>query len=316
MSAGKIGVLVMSYGTPQTMDEVEAYFTHIRRGRPPSRELLDDLISRYEAIGGVFPLREHTAGQTQALQEELDRTNPGVYVCYQGMKHAAPFIEDGVAQMAKDGVREGVGIVLAPHYSVMSVGDYIKRAREAAEAHGIAMTFVESYHVHPLFIKAHAERLREALERFSPAERERVHVFFTAHSLPARIVEMNDPYPEQLLETSRAICAETGTQNWSFAWQSAGRTNEPWLGPDILEAVDALDREQVPGVIVSPIGFVSDHLEVLYDLDIEAKAFARERGIRLERTASLNSEPLYIRTLADCVLSAARGDTPEGAPRP
>lgn len=303
MSTDKIGVLVMSYGTPEAMDQVEAYYTHIRRGRPPTEEALQDLLDRYAAIGGVFPLREHTRAQTEALQAELDRVQPGTYTCYQGMKHAAPFIEDGVAAMARDGIRTAIGIVLAPHYSVMSVGDYINRAREAAGEAGITMSFVESYHLHPLFIEAQSERLEAALGRFPAEDREKVHVLFSAHSLPARIVEMNDPYPEQLLETSRAICAETGTKNWNFAWQSAGRTNEPWLGPDILEELERLDGEGVKQVIISPIGFVSDHLEVLYDIDIEARQLAREKGMQLERTDSLNSDPLYIRTLAEAVLA-------------
>lgn len=316
MSAGKIGVLVMSYGTPAAMDQVEAYYTHIRRGRKPPEDLLRELIGRYEAIGGVFPLREHTAGQIAALQAELERRRPGVYACCEGMKHAAPFIEDGVAKMAEDGIREAVGIVLAPHYSAMSVGEYLNRAREAADKHGIALACVESYHVHPLFVEAHAERLQAALAAFPAADRERVHVFFTAHSLPARILEMDDPYRDQLLETSRAVSEAAGAANWSFAWQSAGRTNEPWLGPDILEALDALDRDAVRGVVVAPIGFVSDHLEVLYDLDIEAKAHAAGLGLRLERTASLNSDPKYIAALADEVLAAGRPAAPEGAARP
>lgn len=312
MSESKIGVLVMSYGTPKSMDQVEAYYTHIRRGRRPSQELLDDLIARYEAIGGVFPLREHTESQVAALQKELDRLRPGVYVCRHGMKHARPFIEDGAARLAEDGIREAVGIVLAPHYSAMSVGEYIHRAREAAEGHGIAMTFVKSYHLHPLFIAAHVERLKEALEKFPAEDRERVHVFFSAHSLPQRIVQLNDPYPDQLLETSRAVSEAAGVRNWSFAWQSAGRTNEPWLGPDILEALESLDRESVRGVVVSPVGFVSDHLEVLYDLDIEAKSHAAGLGLRLERTASLNSDPKYIGTLADMILNAGFAAEREG----
>lgn len=303
MNTEKTGVLVMSYGTPESMDQVGAYYTHIRRGRPPTREALQELKARYAAIGGVFPLREHTRAQTAALQAELDRVRPGTYACFQGMKHAAPFIEDGVADMAGEGIRTAVGIVLAPHYSAMSVGDYIRRAREAARQAGIAMAFVESYHLHPLFIEAHANRLIEAFGRFPAADREHVYVLFTAHSLPARILDMKDPYPDQLLETARAVSAATETANWAFAWQSAGRTEEPWLGPDILEELERLAGNGVRQVIISAIGFVSDHLEVLYDIDIEAQQLARKRGIRLVRTASLNSDPLYIRMLADKVLS-------------
>jgi len=314
VTAGKIGVLVMSYGTPETMEQVEDYYTHIRRGRKPAPELLQELIGRYEAIGGVSPLRAHTDAQTAALQRRLDERMPGVFVCRQGMKHARPFIEDGVAALAEEGLRRGIGIVLAPHYSALSVGEYIQRAREAAGRHGIGMAFVESYHLHPLFIAAHAGRLRAELERFPEGDRERVHVFFTAHSLPARILQMQDPYPDQLLESSRAIGEAAGVRNWSFAWQSAGRTNEPWLGPDLLEAMECLDRKATSGVVVVPVGFVSDHLEVLYDLDIEARAHAGRLGFRFARTAMLNDDPAYIETLADAIL-AVRPE-PEGDGRP
>lgn len=299
---GKTGVLVMSYGTPASMDQVEAYYTHIRRGRPPAKEQLDDLIRRYEAIGGLFPLRRNTDAQTAALQQALDASFPEAgYRCYQGLKHAQPFIEDGVRAMAEDGIRHAVGIVLAPHYSAMSVGQYIQRAQAAAEDAGIEMSFVESYHDHPLLIEALSDRVERALRGFEPVPREDVRVMFTAHSLPARILAMNDPYPEQLLETSRLIADRVGLAAWQFAWQSAGATPEPWLGPDVLEALKTLRKEGASHVLVSPIGFVSDHLEILYDLDIEAQAVASEIGLKLARTDMLNTDPLYISVLADRV---------------
>jgi len=295
----------MSYGTPANLEQIEAYYTHIRRGQPPTEAQLKELKDRYEAIvGGVFPLRENTNKQVNALQDELNRAYPeDGYVCYQGLKHAAPFIEDGVQQMAADGIREAVGIVLAPHYSVMSVGGYIKRAQAEAEKHGIKMHFVESYHLHPQLIRALSDRLSDTLAKFDESVRKDVHVLFSAHSLPEKILEMGDPYPEQLLETSRAICAETGAENWEFAWQSAGRTATPWLGPDILDVLKRLQQEGKKNVIISPVGFVSDHLEVLYDIDIEAMKLADELGIHLERTESLNTDPLYIRVLADSIVS-------------
>jgi len=304
-----IGVLVMSYGTPESLDGVEAYYTHIRRGRPPTKEQLDDLIRRYEAIvGGFFPLRRNTDHQVAALQETLEKANPGAtYVCYQGQKHASPFIEDGVRAMAADGITRAVGVVLAPHYSAMSVGGYIKRAKETAEEAGVAMEFVESYHLHPKFIEAVAARIERALKKFTEVDPEEVKVLFTAHSLPERIVQMNDPYPEQLLASSRAAAERAGIENWQFAWQSAGQTNEPWLGPDVLEELERLHADEgVDYALVCPIGFVSDHLEVLYDLDIEAQALARKLGMHLERTEMLNTEPLYMETLADVVLEAAK----------
>ncbi|MBO2942555.1 ferrochelatase [Paenibacillus sp. F411] len=305
----KIGVLVMSYGTPQSLEDVEAYYTHIRRGNKPSEEQLKELTDRYEAIvGGVFPLRENTDRQVSSLQETLNRhaQEAGVeFVCYQGLKHAAPFIEDGVDQMVQDGIQKAIGIVLAPHFSTMSVGTYIKRARAKAEEAGIDMQFVESYHLHPLLLEALAERVGAVLDQFQEAGalRDHVRVLFSAHSLPERILSMGDPYQEQLLETSKAVAEKAGVSQWQFTWQSAGRTHEPWLGPDILDTLQELKHEQVEDVLVAPIGFVSDHLEVLYDLDIEAKAIAKEMDMRLMRTPSLNSDPKYMETLADCVLT-------------
>ncbi len=300
----------MSYGTPESIDGIEAYYTHIRRGNAPTPEQLQDLTSRYEAIvGGVFPLRENTNQQVSELQAALNRDQEQSeieYVCYQGLKHASPFIEDGVEEMAKDGIKRAVGIVLAPHYSIMSVGSYIKRAQEKAKELGIEMSFVESYHLHPKLIQALSERVSTKLDQFEEAGavREEVRVLFSAHSLPSRIVEMGDPYPEQLLETSRAIAEATGVTSWQFSWQSAGRTAEPWLGPDILDTLQELSVEQIENVLVAPVGFVSDHLEVLYDLDIEAQAISKELDMRLMRIDSLNSDPLYMETLRDEVLAA------------
>jgi protoporphyrin/coproporphyrin ferrochelatase len=299
----QIGVLVMSYGTPESLEQVEAYYTHIRRGNPPSPEQLKDLTDRYEAIvGGVFPLRENTNNQVQALEDLLNQSHPDKqFRCYQGLKHAAPFIEDGVDQMAADGITKAVGIVLAPHYSIMSVGGYIKRAQEKAQEHGLDIRFIKSYHLHPKLIDALSERVTEGLSRFDTA-RENVRVIFTAHSLPEKILEMRDPYPEQLLETSRAIAEQTGVTNWEFGWQSAGQTGTPWLGPDILDVLARVKQEQqAEHVLICPIGFVSDHLEILYDLDIEAQKTARELGLQLERTRSLNTDPLYIQALSDSV---------------
>ena len=310
MTQTTVGVLVMSYGTPEDMDQVEAYYTHIRGGRPPSAEQLQELKDRYEAIGGVFPLRKNTNAQVQALEKKLQSSVTGVHFkCYQGLKHAAPFIEDGVRQMAADGIQEAVGLVLAPHYSRMSVGSYIQRARETAEELGLSMSFIESYHLHPSLIQALVERAKETLARFDRDVQEDVRFIFTAHSLPEKIVEMKDPYPQQLLETAQTIMEQSGLPNkWQFAWQSAGQTPMPWLGPDILDVLKQIHAEEnVRHVIISPIGFVSDHLEVLYDIDIECQAVARQLGMHLERTRSLNTDPLYINTLADVVVRTWKG---------
>jgi ferrochelatase len=307
--ATKIGVLVMSYGTPESLENVEAYYTHIRRGNPPSAEQLKELKDRYEAIvGGVFPLRENTDRQVEALQAKLNADKGGQdyeFVCYQGLKHARPFIEDGVDAMAKDGITQAVGIVLAPHYSVMSVGTYIKRAEAKAKESGVNMSFVESYHMHPELIDVLSRRVTAKLDQYveAGAARDEIRVLFSAHSLPERILAMGDPYRDQLLETSKAIADKAGVASWQFTWQSAGRTAEPWLGPDILDTLRDLSKEQVEYVLSAPIGFVSDHLEVLYDLDIEATAIAAELDMRLMRIESLNSDPAYMSVLSDVVRS-------------
>ncbi|WP_239617571.1 ferrochelatase [Cohnella mopanensis] len=305
-----IGILVMSYGTPESLEGIEAYYTHIRRGHPPTAEQLEDLTSRYQAIvGGVFPLRENTNGQVAALQRTLDElAGEGVYVCYQGLKHAAPYIEDGVAAMAADGITEAIGIVLTPQYSVMSVGGYMKRAQEEAEKCGIAFKAVQEYHLHPELIDALSKRVKDGLERLGDM-REEALVLFSAHSLPAKVLEMKDPYADQLLATSAAVAKAAGVDKWQFTWQSAGQTGQPWLGPDILETLERLSSEGVKSVLVTPVGFVSDHLEVLYDIDIEARKFAEERNIRLERIRMLNDDPQYMAALADTVIGLANGRT-------
>jgi ferrochelatase len=309
----RIGVLVMSYGTPESMDQIEAYYTHIRHGRPPTAEQLHELKTRYEAIvGGFFPLRRNTDKQVEELQNTLRREHPDIeYVCYQGLKHAQPFIEDGVRQMAEDGIREAVGIVLAPHYSTMSVGTYTKRAQEEADKIGLNIRFVLQYHLHSKLLQALSERVERTLAaKFAGVPREQVRVIFSAHSLPEKILEMKDPYPEQLLETSKAIADRTGITNWQFAWQSAGQTATPWLGPDIQDVLRTIsEEEQVRNVLMCPVGFVSDHLEVLYDIDIECQSLARELGMHLERTESLNTDPLYMETLSDVVHEQAMAFT-------
>ncbi|MCM3747122.1 ferrochelatase [Paenibacillus pasadenensis] len=307
MPDGTIGVLVMSYGTPESLDNVEEYYTHIRRGRAPSPEQLKELTDRYEAIaGGVFPLRENTDRQVSSLQDKLDTAEPGRFRCYQGLKHARPYIEDGVAQMAADGVKQAVGIVLAPHFSTMSVASYNKRAVAEAEKHGIGMVCVDSYHLHPSLIQALVERVREGVEAVSAkADGAKVKVLFSAHSLPVRIREAGDPYEEQLLETSRAVAEAAGVDSWQFTWQSAGRTPEPWLGPDILETMESLAGAGERALLAAPVGFVSDHLEVLYDLDIEAMAHAEQLGVAFGRIRMLNSDPLYMETLADSIREAS-----------
>jgi len=280
-----VGVLVMAYGTPATPDDVEAYYTHVRRGRPPTPELLADLQRRYAAIGGTSPLLEVTRRQAAGLQAELGDS----FRVELGMKHAPPFIEDGVAALAGSGVERAVGLVLAPHYSAMSVGEY------AARAEGVDV--VEHWWDAPGYL----ELLADAVKRGLDALPEGTVVVFTAHSLPVRILETADPYPDQLRATAEAVAARAGLVHWSVAWQSAGRTADPWLGPDILEVLDDLAAAGRAGVLVCPCGFVSEHLEILYDLDVEARARAAALGLPLARTAMPNDDPAFLRTLADVV---------------
>jgi ferrochelatase len=301
--AAETGVLLMAYGTPSSAAaaDLEAYYTHIRRGRPPTPELLDDLRRRYDAIGGVSPLLERTHAQVAGVQAVLGDG----FVCALGQKHAAPFIEDGMAALGAAGVSSVVGVVLAPHYSALSVGEYHQRAEAAAS--GVEYRRVDSWHREPGLVALLAERVAAALGLFDDGER--VMTLVTAHSLPARVLDMGDPYPEQLRETAAAVMAEAGVgdDGWRLAWQSAGRTPEPWLGPDLLTVVRGLADEGFHGVVVCPAGFTSDHLEVLYDVDIEARRVAEECGTRLVRTASLNDDPRLCAVLADVVRRAGPG---------
>ena len=289
----------MAYGTPATPADVEAYYTHVRRGRPPTPELLDDLRRRYDAIGGTSPLLERTREQAAAIQAAL---GDGFRVEL-GMKHAPPFIEDGVAALAGAGITAAVGLVLAPHYSALSVGEYAKRAEAAAGEAGMTLVMVESWHLAPGYVDLLARLVRHEVATLGV---DPVEVVFTAHSLPTRILDMGDPYPDQLAETAEAVVARAGVGRWSVGWQSAGRTPEPWIGPDLLTVLPALVDAGAAGVVVCPAGFVSDHLEVLYDLDVEARAEADRLGLAFTRTPSPNADPAFCATVAGVVRSNAR----------
>ena len=295
----------MAYGTAAGPDDIERYYTDIRGGRPPSAELLQELKARYEAIGNRFPLLEITRRQARALEKELERREPGRFRVYLGMKHSPPFIADGVARIRADGIHRGVGLVLAPHYSRLSVGTYIERVEGALRERGEPMptfTFVKSWYDHPEFIDVLSSRVAEAIARLRPEERDGCAVAFTAHSLPSRIVSEGDPYPAQLQETADLVAKKLGLTSYLTAWQSAGRTPEPWLGPDLGAVVLELARKGHPAVVVCACGFVADHLEILYDLDIEARRDAAAAGITLVRTRSMNDDPAFIRALAAVVL--------------
>jgi protoporphyrin/coproporphyrin ferrochelatase len=287
------GVLLMAYGTPSSVDEVEAFYTHIRGGRPPTPELLANLRGRYEAVGGRTPLLEISEQQAHGLEAAL---SPDFRVCA-GMKHWHPYIREAVTAMEAAGIREAVAMALAPHYSALSVGAYLQAIEDTGT--GIAFHSVRSWHLQPAYLEAVASHVRAASAGFDPEV-----VVFTAHSLPKRILEMGDPYVDQLQETSRALAARLHLSRWEFSFQSAGATGDAWLGPDILETVDRLGAEGVRRVLVAPIGFISDHLEILYDLDVQARGRAAGRGLDLRRTASLNADPGLIEALKAAVLQA------------
>lgn len=314
--AATIGVLVMAYGTAAGPDDIERYYTDIRGGRAPSPEHLQQLRDRYEAIGNVFPLLDTTIAQAEGLVEHLNSIDPAdTYRAYLGMKHSPPFIPDAVEAMRADGIERGIGIVMAPHWSGMSVETYIERVQQAVEEHGEtpAFTFVRRYHDHPAFVAFLTERVREALAAFPDELRNDAAVIFSAHSLPVRTVEDGSlrcaycdcddscRYRDGLQETADLVAARLGLEHYLIAWQSAGRTADPWWGPPVEDVIQQLAMVGHPAVLVCSAGFVADHLEVLYDLDIEAREIAEEAGIVFARTRMPNADPEYLDVLAQVV---------------
>jgi ferrochelatase len=301
----RTAVVLMAYGTPRSKEEILPYYTDIRRGRPPTDEQLQDLTNRYEAIGGLSPLKQLTEDQRDALQSELEHLSPGKYQVFLGLKHASPFIEETVTEVVGLGYKKIVGLVLAPHYSSYSIGQYMDRVRAVAEPAGVTVTGIDSWAREEAFIDFLANDMREKLASLP----ERTKVLFTAHSLPQRIIDGGDPYPEELRATAELVAEKVGLtrwSDWSIAWQSAGRTPEPWIGPDILEVIDSFasqsaSDEPIDGVLVSACGFVADHLEVLFDLDIEAAKHAESHGIAFARTACVNANPSVMAALARSV---------------
>jgi len=303
VEAGGNAVLLMAYGGPRSLDEVEAYYTDIRRGNRPPPHLLEELLARYRAIGGSSPLSHIVERQRAALQAELAGRGTPLRV-YAGMRHIAPRIGTIVEQMAAEGITRFVAIALAPQRSSNAAG--YRRAVDAALAgladHAPTYVFVESWHDQPRLIEALATVTREAVDRL--ADPAHPFVLFTAHSLPARVVVEGDPYPLELAATAGLVARRLGLASWGVAYQSAGRTDEAWLGPDLLSEIRRLGSEGIAELVVSPVGFVAEHLEVLYDIDIEAQAVARSAGVRLERARSLNDDPTFIAGLADLAVAA------------
>jgi len=286
-------VILMAYGSPERVADVPEYYSDIRGGRPIAPEHLDDLVSRYRSLGIEYstPLNAITEATRASLQEEL-----GLPV-YTGMKHWTPHIADAVEAAVEGGAQQLVGLVLAPHYSRLSIAGY-RDQLEAALGDRAELVFIESWHDDDGFISFLADRVQGT----------NAHVVFTAHSLPERIIGEGDPYKDQLLETAQLVADRAGVDDWSFSFQSESPTGEPWLGPDILDHLDALKEQGVQKVLVCPVGFVSDHLEIRWDIDNEAQDKARELGLELERIEMPNDDPRFVRTLGDIVrgsLSAA-----------
>lgn len=286
----------MHYGTPADLDAVLPYYTHIRHGRPPAPEALEDLVNRYKAIGGPSPLTAISQKQAEGIQAGLVRRGIPARL-YVGTKHAPPFVADAVRQMAADGVDEAVGIVLAPHFSSFSIAAYRKYAETAREESrpGMRLEIVDRWGTLPEFVQALTDRVNEELEGWNPEE---TLVIFSAHSLPEKIIAAGDPYKDELLETSRLVAEKTGVPHWTFAFQSASNTGEPWLGPDILDVIEE-NREKYRNVIACTVGFVSDHLEVLFDLGIEARDKCAELGLNFRRAATIGDDPKVMDALAE-----------------
>ncbi|WP_251638152.1 ferrochelatase [Sporosarcina sp. NCCP-2716] len=304
MGKRTMGLLVMAYGTPYKEEDIEPYYTHIRRGRKPAPEQLEDLKNRYEAIGGISPLAHITDGQAQALCDALNSAQDDIeFKLYVGLKHITPFIEEAVEQMNKDGITEAVTVVLAPHYSTFSVKSYNTRAEEEAAKYGITIRSVESWYKQPKFLKYWEEKIREAFDSMDSGEREKAVLVVSAHSLPQKIREAGDPYPDQLEETAKLIAEAADVQNYAVGWQSEGQTGEPWLGPDVQDLTRELyENDGYRSFVYTPVGFVSDHLEVLYDNDYECKVVCDELGASYRRPPMPNTDPLFIGAVADAVL--------------
>jgi len=302
MAAERVAVLLMAYGGPGSLDEVEPYLQDVRGGRPTAPEFVQEIRQRYARIGGRSPIRELTEAQAAGVRRALDER----FAVYVGMRHWHPYIRDVVEQIVADGHRRVVGIVLAPHYSAMSVGAYEKQLLEAA-AGRLDPALVRRWGDHPKFLDAVAGRVAQAVQRF-PAPGA-VHVLFTAHSLPERILATGDPYADELRASAAAVARRAGLAAWGLAYQSAGATPEPWLGPEAGAVMTALAGQGHRAFLIVPIGFVCDHVEVLYDVDVMYRELAGRLGVRLERTTSLNDDPLLVHALAEIVrdTAAARG---------
>ncbi len=300
----------MAYGGPNSLEEIPGYLSDIRTGRPTTPAVLEEITNNYRQIGGRSPLLDLTRQQVAGVMDRLNPPGqPALFKDYLGMRHWAPWIEETVGTMIDDGIERAVSIVMAPHFSKLSIAKYQKKiaAGLAMYRGDIAFENIGSYHDAPGLIEALANRVAEGLGRWPVEARSEVHVVFSAHSLPVRILKQGDPYDSQLRETARLVAEKAGLPDdaWSWSYQSAGRSPEPWLGPQLEDYLPDLAAQGIRNVISIPVGFVCDHVEILFDIDIEAQAVAQAHGIRLERPPALNDDPLFIGQLADLIQQKA-----------
>lgn len=302
-----IGVLIMAYGGPNSLDEIPGYLADIRHGRVTTPAVLEEITHNYSQIGGKSPLMTFTKAQMKAIASYLD---PSQFKLYLGMRHWAPWIEETIRDMLDDGITHAVGLVLAPHFSGMSIAKYHEKIKAGLEMYRGQIDFanIDSYHDVPGLINPLAQRVQQGLLLWPEAERANVHVIFSAHSLPVRIVQAGDPYDTQLRHTAQLVAEKVGLQpdQWSWSYQSAGRSPEPWLGPQLEDYLPELAAKGIKNVISVPVGFVSDHVEILYDIDIQAQSVAQAHGIRLERPYALNDDPVFMKQLADLIVGKAQ----------
>jgi len=311
--AKTMGVLLTAVGGPNSLDEVEPFLVDIRGGRPATPELVAEFRERYAKIGGKSPLLEISAAQAKALEARLNR-DCGSFRCYVGMRNWTPRILDVYARMVSDGIERIVVLPLTPYHSRRSVGAYFRAVQEAEAKVGTAvdLTYVDSWNTEPALIEAFAAKTRQALARLAAQGHRDPIVLFTAHSLPRKLMEEGDDYERELQETMARILAQLPPVRSGMAWQSAGRTPEPWLGPPLEDVLEDLSRVGEEAVLIVPFGFISDHLELLYDLDIEARGIAGRLGMAFDRADSLNTDPTFIDAMAAAVRSAAsRAWTPQ-----
>jgi ferrochelatase len=292
----------MAHGSPDHLDDMAAYLQHVRGGRPTPQALVDDIQERYRLIGGRSPLLDLTRAQGEGLEARLN-ANGGRLRVYVGMRHWHPFIKDTLQQMVADGIRRVVAVSMAPQYSRLSVGAYRRALEMAQEELGTSLdvTTVTSWHDHPLLLQAFAESVRAICHQLSAEVRAQLSVIFTAHSLPQRIITEGDPYPHEVERTAAGVARLLGLPTWEVAYQSQGATAEPWLGPALDEVFDRAVAQNRRALLVVPVGFVCDHVEILYDIDILAQKVAQEKGLSLWRTGSLNTSPTFIEALASVV---------------